>query len=294
MLWRVRITLPDTPGALAALTGQCGAAGVNILGLQVFPGIEAVTDELVLDAPPAWGTLEVADLIERSGATYVGGHRCTEAALVDQATRYVEAARTLVAAPARFPEVVASLFDAEPEGEERVGDVMRMAVGNVTVQVHRKAPFTATEHARGASLAALLSDVLAGRRGAEAVAPPGRRLGGGQSPELVLGSHSVTAVVDAAPVGQAVLAEHSTPGQRRLVLEVDPAWRRRGIGTRLFLEAARLANRLGDDEVVLVTEADNRAVLPLVMACGLRARIRMSGDVLTVRVPLLELARAGG
>ena len=40
MLWRVRTTLPDRPGALAVLAQRCGAAGVNILGLQIFPGIE--------------------------------------------------------------------------------------------------------------------------------------------------------------------------------------------------------------------------------------------------------------
>ncbi|MDR7313766.1 UTP:GlnB (protein PII) uridylyltransferase, partial [Nocardioides luteus] len=48
MLWRVRATLPDRPGALAALAQRCGEAGVNILGMQIFPGLEQVTDEFVL------------------------------------------------------------------------------------------------------------------------------------------------------------------------------------------------------------------------------------------------------
>jgi len=34
-LWRVRCTLPDRPGALAALARECGASRVNILGLQI-------------------------------------------------------------------------------------------------------------------------------------------------------------------------------------------------------------------------------------------------------------------
>ena len=45
MLWRVRTTLPDRPGTLALLAEQCGLAEVNILGLQIFPGVEAVTDD---------------------------------------------------------------------------------------------------------------------------------------------------------------------------------------------------------------------------------------------------------
>ena len=54
MLWRVRTTLPDRPGALALLAEQCGLAEINILGLQIFPGVDAVTDELVLRAPDEW------------------------------------------------------------------------------------------------------------------------------------------------------------------------------------------------------------------------------------------------
>ena len=42
-----------------------------------------------------------------------------------------------------------------------------MTVGDVQVQVRRTAPFTATEHARGAALADLVTDVLdRGRDGA--------------------------------------------------------------------------------------------------------------------------------
>ena len=60
----------------------------------------------------------------------------------------------------------------------------------------------------------------------------------------------------------------SRRGRRHLHLEVDPAWRRRGIGSRLLLEAARAAAGLGDDELVLVTSADNQAVLPMVLGLG--------------------------
>lgn len=283
--------MPDRPGALATLAQECGAAGVNILAMQVFPGVEAVTDELVLEVPSSWGADEVAALVERAGARAVVSHPCTEEALVDQPSRYVEAARTILGQPARFPEVVAALFDAEPEPAEgpATHDSMEMTVGDVSVQIHREAPFTATEHARGTTMAGLVSDVL--ERGKELVtAPgPGRRLGTGTAPDYVTTSHGVTAEVEGTPVGRALLAELVAPGCRRLALEVDPAWRRRGIGSRLLLEGARAAARLGDDELIIVTGADNQAVLPMVLGSGLRGRIRMSGDELSVRVPLRDL-----
>jgi hypothetical protein len=42
---------------------------------------------------------------------------------------------------------------------------------------------------------------------------------------------------------------------------------------------------------VLCTRADNQAVLPMVLAAGLRGRIRMAADVLTVRIAVRELRR---
>ena len=281
MLWRVRTTLPDRPGALAALAAACGDAGVNILGLQIFPGVESVTDELVLRTPGDWREPEITDLLARSGGHSVSAAPCTEAALMDQPTRYVQAARSILALPASFPEVVARLFDAEA-GSSPDLDVMDLVVGAVQVQVSRTAPFTATEHARGAALADLVSDVLAG----DHVEPPApdRRAGSGAGPEYVVDDDSVVATVDGIPVGLAVVGADG-----ELTLRVDPAWRRRGIGTRLLVDAARLASGLGIDEIVLTTRSDNQAVLPMVMAAGLRGRIRMAGDQLTVRIGVRDL-----
>lgn len=296
MLWRVRITMPDQPGALAALARACGDAGVNILGVQVFPGVDGVTDELVIAVPDDWTRIEIAELMEVAGAQHLGGNPCGEGALADQPTRFVQAARTVVAQPARFPEIVAALFDAEPEADRAVGpiDTMELVVGDVVMQIYRRAPFTPTERARGAAMADLVNDVIADRRANWASLAPGRRLGVGASPDYVVSSHAVQAEVDGTVVARAVLAEKPEPGVRRLALEVDPAWRRRGIGSRLLVEAARLAARLGDDELLMITRADNQAVLPMVLGSGLRGRIRLAGDALSVRVPLrdLTLARA--
>jgi ribosomal protein S18 acetylase RimI-like enzyme len=301
MVWRVRTTLPDRPGALAVLAQHCGEAGVNILGLQIFPGVEeVVTDEVVLQTPDGWGTAEIARLVESAGGRHVSSAPCTEAALDDQPTRYVQAARTILAQPASFPEVVALLFDAEADpatGEGPAQDVMEFTVGDVEVQVRRTAPFTATEHARGAAMADLVSDVLQRSKESAAIGSntTGRRLGGGQTPDYVQEGDSVSAIIGDVVVGLATVQDPlpDEPEVRPVVLRVDPTWQRRGIGTRLLVDSSRLAHRLGAAEIVLTTRSDNQAVLPMVLAAGMRGRIRMAADVLTVRVPVRDLKPLG-
>ena len=275
------------------LAATCGEAGVNILGLQIFPGVESVTDELVLSTPDDWTAADLADLIGRSGGLSVSAGPCTEAALTDQPTRYVQAARTILGQPASFPEVVARLFDAEADPDAGQGgnlDVMDMTVGDVQVQVRRSAPFTATEHTRGAAIADLVSDVLERTRESALAPSMSRRVGGGATPEYVVDGDSISAMIDGQAVGLAVLRPAAEePDVRPVTLRVDPAWQRRGIGTRLLVDAARLANALGATEILLTTRSDNQAVLPMVMAAGLRGRIRMAADILTVRVPVRDL-----
>ncbi|MGL5811063.1 MAG: GNAT family N-acetyltransferase [Nocardioides sp.] len=292
MLWRVRTALPDRPGALAGLAHACGAAQVNILAVQVFPGVEAVTDELVVSTPDEWVDEHLQALIESAGCEFVSAMPSDESALLDQPARYVQAARSILARPARFPEVVAGLFDAESDPAVTDGsenqDVLEMTVGDVDIQVRRAAPFTATEHARAAALAGLVNDVLDNRDASPpATAGPGP---GDDTPEFVAEGDAVVATVGERTVGSAVLLlEAGEPGVREVRLHVDPAWRRRGIGARLLLDIAKLARGRDASEILIVTAADNSAVLPMVMSAGLRARIRMAADVLTVRVPVREL-----
>jgi GNAT superfamily N-acetyltransferase len=292
MLWRVRAMLPDRPGALAALAAECGSREVNILGFQVFPGVDLVTDELVLDSPDGWSVDDVIGLVERPGGRAVSVLRCTEAALVDQPTRYVQAAAAVLGSPASFPEVLARLFDAEAEPASEDGldgvDVLEVEVASVLVQVRRSAPFTPTEHARADALASLVDDVLA-----RAHAPAPTPVPGADEPSYVVHPGAVSAVVEGRVVGGAAVGDalDDEPGVRLLTLDVDPAWRRRGIGSRLLAEAVRVAAAEGTTELVLTTYADNQSVLPMVLAAGLRGRIRMSGDRLTVHIPLAAMQR---
>ena len=293
MLWRVRTTLPDRPGALALLAEQCGLADVNILGLQIFPGVDSVTDELVLRTPEDWEPAQIGRLVANAGGVDVVAMPCSEDALADQATLYVQAARAVLERPMTFPEVVGRLFDARLEavdGSPGTDDVMEMTVGDVEVQVRRATAFTATEHARGAAMAALVSDVLARAADPGVVAAGGgRRLGGGAPPAYLVEGDSVAARIDDVVVGRATLSGTDEPGVLAIGLGVDPGWQRRGIGTRLLVDVARLALGRGADEILLTTRSDNQAALPMVLAAGLRGRIRMAGDQLTVRIAVRDL-----
>lgn len=288
MLWRARTTLPDRPGALAALAQECGLARVNILGLQVFPAGTDVTDEVVLDAPAEWTSEDVTVLLKRAGGSAIVVQPAQPEALSDQPTRFVEAARAMIAEPMSFPTVLADLFDAEPEPVVGASpsQTLDTRVSDVVVQTYRKAPFTTTERARAGALAALVDDVLAMRLARTPVVPESA------VPEYVLDSHSVYAWVAGSVIGSAQIGERIPDPHghvRGLRVDVTLPWQRQGIGRRLLVEAARVARGLGADEILLTTESTNQAVLPMVLAAGLRGRIRMAGEQLTVRVSVRDL-----
>jgi len=289
MLWILRATLPDRPGALACLAQECGKAGANIVGLQVFPEDDQVVDELVLSVPSDWTAPDLRELVERAGGEQVVALRAPAEVVADQPTRYVEAARAVLAAPASFPDVVAHLFDADSQPGPAHRDVMSLEVGEVTVQLGRTTPFTATEHARGAAMAALVSDVLGRER--PAFAPSGaRRMGGGATPEHVVEGSTVLVLLDGEVVGRGrTTPSAEDPSVHDVDLVVDPASRRRGLGTRLLADTARLSRRLGAEEIVLTTRSDNQAVMPMLLAAGMRGRIRMAGEQLTVRILVRDL-----
>ncbi|MDN5746455.1 MAG: hypothetical protein L0H31_15240, partial [Nocardioidaceae bacterium] len=52
---------------------------------------------------------------------------------------------------------------------------------------------------------------------------------------------------------------------------------------------ARAACAAGADEIELTAPAASKAVLPMVLAAGMRGRIRMAGESLSVRITLTDL-----
>lgn len=288
MLWRVRAGLPDRPGALAEIAAACGREGVNIAGVQIFPEGEKVTDELVLQVPDGWDLARLTELLTAAGGTRVTGIPVTAAALEDQPTRYVLAVRSIIARPASFPDVVAHLFDADVEPGEGSEDVLEMSVGEAaTIQIRRDQPFTATERARATALAELVGDVL------DAQAPPAPATVGAGETTYVTDGLVVSALAGGLVAGRAEvtpLEDDDAPWP--VDLWVDPAWQRRGLGTRLLADVARAARAAGAEEIVLTAPSDSHAVLPMVLAAGMRGRIRMAGETLTVRIALTDIKRS--
>ncbi len=264
--------------------------------VPVLAGIVADTPEEVrAAAEKIGGVVVVKAQVKAGGRGKAGGVK-----VVKTPEEAEEAARAILDRPASFPEVVAALFDADADLEPGAAgaplDVMDMTVGDVQVQIRRSAPFTATEFARGSAMADLVSDVLRREQHHPAIAlSDNRRMGAGSSPEYhVEGSQecpSVVATIDGTTVGVATVrpADGDETDVRAVELEVDPAWQRRGIGTRLLSDAARLAAGLGVDAILLSARSDNQAVMPMMMAAGMRGRIRMAGDVLTVRIGVRDL-----
>lgn len=167
MLWRVRTTLADRPGSLAELARRCGEQSVNILGLQIFPGVEGVTDELVLRSPRTWAADQVAGLVTQAGGAEVGVAPCTERALADGPTSYLHAVRTAALDPTTAEELLARLLGGEPGSPATptspltpAGDVLEAAAGGRRVRVRRSTPFTPTEHARAAAFVEALADLV--------------------------------------------------------------------------------------------------------------------------------------
>ncbi|MCW2818491.1 MAG: family N-acetyltransferase, partial [Marmoricola sp.] len=106
MFFRVRCTLTERPGALAELASLCGGSGLNILGLQIFPDLGRVTDELVISAPDDWTARADAELVGGAGGDEVSVAPCTTHDLIDQPTRWLHAAQDVIADPTALPRLL--------------------------------------------------------------------------------------------------------------------------------------------------------------------------------------------
>jgi GNAT superfamily N-acetyltransferase len=187
-LWRLRTTVRDAPGSLAALCGALAAAGIDILTLQTHPLADGTADEFLLRAPAALAPGALLDSVKRGGGRDSWLERADAHDLVDVPTRMLTlAARTAVDA-AELPLALRQLFgrctvrstpparagargarepygnhgdavaaETEPEADVLDGTVMRLREpSGGTLVVERPAlPFTPTEFARARALVEL-------------------------------------------------------------------------------------------------------------------------------------------
>ena len=107
---RVRVQLPDSPGALARLAHHCGEAYVNILSVRVYPALGSVTDDLILEAPDYWSFDDVRDLVLSAGGNGVSVLESSRDDLQDEPTRWLQAALAVVDRPSRVEKIIQQLI----------------------------------------------------------------------------------------------------------------------------------------------------------------------------------------
>ena len=179
-LWRMRTTVRDEPGALAALCAALAAHRVDILSLQTHPLAEGVVDEFLLRGPAGLTTTEITRSVAGAGGTGTWIERADAHDLVDAPTRVLSLATRTALDAAELPLALRQLLGrctirslpAEAPGRTgRTGHtgrttpvegaleetVMRLRApeGGVITVERPFLPFTPTEFARARALVEL-------------------------------------------------------------------------------------------------------------------------------------------
>lgn len=254
MFYRVRTRLTDTPGALALLAQRCGDAGVNILGLQIYPELGAVTDDLVVETPDSWTASAVVELVSGAGGDEVSVVPCATHDLVDQPTAWLRAAMTVLESPDSLPAELTALLGA-------------------------RVSWSATEQVRADALAEFAD------RARSAAGIPPTSAAGSAVVEYAVEDDAVIARIGTHVVGAARL--HAVIDDSvEASLEVAPAWRRLGIGRKLLRQVCGLAAGRGASELSMLAPATEEGVVPVLAAAGMRGRIRLTEQGLSVHISL--------
>jgi GNAT superfamily N-acetyltransferase len=262
MYYRVRTKLSDTPGALATLAQHCGDAGVNILALQIYPELGAVTDDLVVETPDTWTAGAVLELVSGAGGDEVSVVPCATHDLVDQPTVWLRAAKAVLEEPDSLPAELTALLGA-------------------------RLSWSATEQVR----AAVLTE-FADRARSAAEVPPASAAGSAVV-EYDVDEESVLARIGVYVVGAARL-NAVVDDTVEASLEVAPAWRRLGIDRQLLRQISGLAAGRGATELVMLAPPTEEGVVPVIAAAGMRGRIRLTEQGLSVHVSLAGVRPIGG
>jgi hypothetical protein len=112
-LWRVRATLDDQPGSLAAITPELAAVRATILDRQVHPLGDGAADEIVVGAAAHVREEDLLDAIERAGGVDVDLWPTTALALIDGQTKALTLAARVVVTPEELPLAVAEMLGAQ-------------------------------------------------------------------------------------------------------------------------------------------------------------------------------------
>lgn len=175
-LWRMRTTVRDEPGSLAALCLALARHRVDILALQTHPLADGAVDELLLRAPESLTDAELKEAAATGGGSATWLERADAHDLVDAPTRALTLATRTALDAAELPLALRQLFGrctirstparsprgggpAAPVPAEGVweGTVLRLpdpSGGTLTIE-RPYLPFTPTEFARARALVEL-------------------------------------------------------------------------------------------------------------------------------------------
>ncbi|OAH16126.1 GNAT family N-acetyltransferase [Streptomyces jeddahensis] len=175
-LWRMRTTVRDEPGSLAALCTALAHHQVDILSLQTHPLAEGTVDEFLLRAPAELPAGDFTRAISRAGGTDIWIERADAHDLVDAPTRVLSLATRTALDGAELPLALRQLLgrctirslpaasaghgtseSAAPVEGALEDTVMRLRApeGGVITVERPYLPFTPTEFARARALVEL-------------------------------------------------------------------------------------------------------------------------------------------
>ncbi|WP_393063469.1 GNAT family N-acetyltransferase [Streptomyces sp. LN549] len=176
VLWRMRTTVRDAPGSLAALCIVLARHRIDILTLQTHPLAEGTVDEFLLRAPAALPAAQLTRAISEAGGSSTWIERADAHDLVDAPTRVLGLATRTALDAAELPLALRQLLgrctihslpavsitgratgeSAPVEGvlEETVMRLRDPSGGVITVE-RPYLPFTPTEFARARALVEL-------------------------------------------------------------------------------------------------------------------------------------------
>ncbi len=182
-LWRMRTTVRDEPGSLAALCTALAARQVDILSLQTHPLSDGTVDEFLLRAPAPLTPAELTRTVSGAGGAHSWLERADAHDLVDAPTRMLGLATrtaldsaelplslrqllgrcTIHSVPARSltGQPLAEQVPAEGVLEDHVMKFRDPWGGSLTIE-RPQLPFTPTEFARVRALVEL--DARLGQR----------------------------------------------------------------------------------------------------------------------------------
>lgn len=175
-LWRMRTTVRDEPGSLAALCTELAGHRIDILSLQTHPLGDGTVDEFLLRVPAEIAATELTRAAAQAGGTDTWIERADAHDLVDAPTRVLGLATRTALDAAELPLTLRQLLGrctirslpASPVGGGRAADgvpvegvlegtVLRLRApeGGVITVERPYLPFTPTEFARARALVEL-------------------------------------------------------------------------------------------------------------------------------------------